>query len=178
MRPEAVKGCPELQDEEPARRKSEGKGHNVSSGLERELGEAGGEPALPPEELHRTVIVEVLARVRRVVGYSASGKQMLGCVHLPRELEPFRGRRPKTLRLEFVIRDTDREAVVPAMAKVRFEQAGELAVERQEDEPRAVSPASIEMLPSRDAGELRHDFRRPFDEIIETPGPPKPSQQA
>jgi hypothetical protein len=103
---------------------------------------------------------------------------MLGCVHLPRELEAFRGRCPKTLRLEFVIRDTDREAVIPAVAKVQLEQAGELAVDRQEDEPHPVSPASIEMLPSRDAGESRHDFGRPFDEIIKTPGPPKPPQQA
>src|SRR6266705_1349353 len=70
------------------------------------------------------------------------------------------------------------ETVVFSMAKIRLEQAGELAVDRQEDEPGPVSPASIEMLPSRDARKSRHELGRPVHEIIETPGSPKPAQQA
>lgn len=178
LRPEDVKRCFELQDEKPPRRKSVGHRHDVSSGLERELGEPGGELALPPEELHRTGIVEVVAGIGRVEDYSASGKKMFGCVHLPCELEPFRDRSPETLRLEIIVRETELEAVVSSMAKVRSEQAGELAVDRQEDEPRPVSPASIEMLPSRDARKSRHEFGRPLQEIMETPGSPLPSQQA
>jgi hypothetical protein len=103
---------------------------------------------------------------------------MLGCVHLPRKLEPFRDRRPETLLLELVVRDTHLETVVFSMAKIRLEQAGELAVDRQEDKPGPVSRASIEMLPPRDPRKSRHEFGRPFREIIETPGSPKPPQQA
>src|SRR5208283_212137 len=103
---------------------------------------------------------------------------MPGCMHLPRELESLRGWRLKTLRLELVVRKANLDAVVSSMAKVRLEKTGELAVDRQEDEPRPVLPATIEMLPSRYAREQRHEFGRPFHEIIETPGSPKPSQQA
>ena len=119
-----------------------------------------------------------MAGIWRVEDYSASGKHVLGCVHLPRKLEPFRGLRPETLRLEIVVRETDLEAVVSSMAKVRLEQTGELAVDRQENNARPFSPASIEMFPSRDTRKSRHEFGRPLHEIIETPGSPQPSQQA
>src|SRR6266705_6433226 len=162
LRPKDVKGRAELQDEEPARRESIGDRHDVRSGLERELGEPSGDPALPPEELDRTGIVEVLAGIGHVEDYSASGKQMLGCVHLPRELEPFRDRRPETLVLELVVRDTDLETVVFSMAKIRLEQAGELTVDRQEDEPGPVSPASIEVFQTRGARKSRRELGRLF----------------
>jgi hypothetical protein len=103
---------------------------------------------------------------------------MLGCVVLPRKLEPLRGLRPDTLRLEFLVCETELEAIVSSMAKVRLEQAGELSVDRQENNARPVSPASIEMFPSRDARKSRHEFGRPLQEIMETPGSPQPSQQA
>jgi hypothetical protein len=93
------------------------------------------------------------------------GKQLLGCVHLPRQLEPFLERRPETLLLELVVRKTDFETVVSSMAKVRLEQTGELAVDRQEDETSPVSPASIEMFPPRDTRKSRHEFGRPIHEI-------------
>jgi hypothetical protein len=149
----------------------------MRTGLERELREPGSELALPPEKLHRTRIVEVLARIGRVEDDAAAAEQLLACVHLPRKLELFGDRRPQALLIEFVVRDSDFEAGVAMMAKIRLKQAGELGVDRHEDQPRPVLTASIEMLPSGRAGQPRHQLGRPFREIVEVPGSPDPPQQ-
>src|SRR5262249_29161265 len=71
----------------------------------------------------------------------------------------------------------DDEAVVSPIAKVRRQQHGELAVDRQEDHPRPVSPAAIEMLPSRYARQSRHELGRSLQEIIHAQVSPEPSEQ-
>jgi hypothetical protein len=82
-------------------------------------------------------------------------------VHLPRKRQSFLPWRAETLVLKPVARETDPEGVVSSMTKLRSEQAGELAMDRHEDEPRPVSPALIEMLPSRDANKSRHELGFP-----------------
>jgi len=122
-------------------------------------------------------MVEVLAGIGRVEHESALRKQLPGCVHLPRELEPFLDRRLQTLPLELVARDTDLKAVVSSMAKVRSEQTGELSVDWKENEPGAVLPASLEMIPSDDPRKFGHQLGRSLRDIIEVADSPEPSQQ-
>lgn len=161
LRTEDVKRCAELEDKELARREPEGERHDVCAGLEGKLSKPGGEPALAPEELHRARVVEIHACIGQVTGYSSAGKQVFCGVHLSRELELLRRRRSKTSFLELLFREADFENVVSSMAKVRLEQAGKLAVHRKEDQSRRVSPASVEMLPSRHSRESRDEFGRP-----------------
>jgi hypothetical protein len=62
------------------------------------------------------------------------------------------------------------------MAKVQSKQGGKQAVDRQEDEPGPLLPASIEMLPSDDARQSRHELGC-FPEIGETQCSPMRSEQ-
>jgi hypothetical protein len=62
------------------------------------------------------------------------------------------------------------------MAKIHSVQLAEVAVDRQEDEPGPVLPASIEMLPSDDARQPRHELGC-VPKIGETRRSPNGSQQ-
>src|SRR5215469_16437239 len=97
---------------------------------------------------------------------------MLGCMHLPRELEPFHGWGPGALEFEAIVGETDLEGIVSSIAQIRLEQAGKLAVDRQQDEPAAVALAVIEVIPPAHARQPRHELRRPIPERVETPVSP------
>lgn len=178
VRPRDVKGVSELQNKETARRKSVADRLDVSPGHKRELGEAGGDPAFPAEKLDGTRVAEVPERIRQVEGDSPSSEHLLGRVQLPREFEPFRGRRAEAPSLETLGREADHEAVVSSIAKVRLEQAAELAMDWHEDEPRPISPVALEMLPPGDARKARHELGRSLHEITETRSSPKLSHPA
>jgi hypothetical protein len=99
-------------------------------------------------------------------------------MHLSRQFEPFARRRREAHGVERVIRQTEHEADVPALTKVPDEQAGELGMDRQQDESGIVPPGSFEVLPSGDAGESCDELGRAPQKILEAPGSPFPSQQA
>ena len=84
-------------------------------------------------------------------------------------MEPVPRSRAKTFQLR-------PPSVVSAVAKIQPEQTGELAVDRQEDQPGPVLTASIEVLPADDARQLR-DEAGLFPQIGETQCAPKPSEQ-
>ncbi|MEO8565547.1 MAG: hypothetical protein ABI541_04115 [Betaproteobacteria bacterium] len=176
-RSEDIERCSERENERPARRDSVGDRHNASAGHQRKLGKPGGDRAPAPEEFHRAGVVEVLTGIGRVENNAASDEKLLGFVHLPREFEPFRGRRLKTPPLELVVREADLETVVSAVAKIRYEQAGKLGMNRHEYEPGAVLPAAVEMLPSGDARQLRDQLGRSLVESVEIQRTPKPSEE-
>src|SRR2546421_7953222 len=100
---------------------------------------------------------------------------MLGGMYLARELEALRRRREEAFCFELLVRDTHGETVVAPVAKIRSKPARKLPVDRNQYDPCAVSPASIEMLPAYDARESRHKLGREF---MRARVSPQPSQQA